>query len=156
MKVTMLTKRVTVNVVSHRASHALEEFLNTPECEGCEVLSAGVTLVTNPDALKKTVEFVKATGTPILGYKPDMDSESSEQKVWVVTVDLEEAIDFTKSATDETATEPAVPVQDFEQRFDGWYFRGVDEDSYGPYATIAEAEAERSNYLKWVEDGKPV
>lgn len=175
MKVTMLTKRVTVNVISHRASHALEEFLNTQECEGCDVLSAQVTVVTTPvDALQKTLEFIRETDTPVLGYAAieHLEVEDIKQrgyKVWVVSADLEQAIDFTKpventeepavmgAGIESGATEAPVPdVQNFLQKEDGWYFRGVDEDEYGPYNSYEEARVQRAEYLQWVENGKPV
>lgn len=175
MKVTMLTKRVTVNVLAHRASQALEEFLNTQECEGCDVLSAQVTLVTTPvDALKKTLEFIRETDTPMLGYNSieHLDAETIKQhgyKVWIVSADLEQAIDFTKpvegveepgvigAGLESGATESPVPdASNFLQKEDGWYFRGVDEDKYGPYNSYEEARVARAEYSKWVENGKPV
>lgn len=170
MKVTMLTKRVTVNVISHRASHALEEFLNTQECEGCDVLSAQITLVTSPvDALKKTLEFVRETDTPVLGYAAiehlDVaDAEERGYRVWIVSADLEQAIDFTKPEVEEPgvmgaglesgATAPVMPT--VYERDGGWWFRGTADDEYGPYRNESEASTERTKYLQWVEDGRPV
>jgi hypothetical protein len=98
MKVTMLTKRISTNVIASTPDAALTLLLTQDECKDFSVLNVQVSVITAPDAVKKTIEFAEASGIYVIGHYPGMQVVDPNLKVWSVTADLEYAVDFTMPA----------------------------------------------------------
>jgi hypothetical protein len=169
MKVTMLTKRISTNVIASTPDAALTLLLTQDECQKFSVLNAQVSVITAPDAVKKTIEFAEASGIYVIGHYPGMQVVDPNLKVWSVTVDLEYAVDFTMpapAATDgqglpqEGLRQAAARPQDTDvwedpQGSGQWYHRDEAEQAHGPFPGRAEAYQALRDYVQWLEHGGP-
>ena len=98
MKITILTKRISTNVIAISAAEALRLLLESEEAADTQVNSAQVARVASPNAPKQTVDFVVQSGVHVLGYFEGLadylETNPTAVDVWAVTVDLEYVVEF--------------------------------------------------------------
>ena len=175
MKVTMLTKRISTNVIAATADAALTLLFTQDECKDFSVLNAQIAVITAPDAVKKTIEFAEQSGLYVIGHYPGMLDVNQDLHVWSVTVDLEYAVDFTMPQNQASAPSDgqAAPqegvrrapsdgqgtlVRDVWEEPDGsgqWYHRDETEQAHGPFGSREAAYQALREYVDFLEHGPP-
>lgn len=107
MKVTLMVKTVSSNVISHNPDEALRLFRESSVVEsGDRVVGASVQRIPNLAGAKETVKFVEESGYHVLGYFEGLrewleQDPANTIDVWFVEMKLEYVVDY----------EPALPGQ---------------------------------------------